>query len=1525
MSQQFPAQRTAVAIVGIGCRFPGGVEDPQGFWRLLMDGRDAIGEIPPNRIDLARYYDPKPATPGRIMTRRGGFLDHIEEFDAAFFGISPREAERLDPQHRLLLETAWEALEDAGQDASRLEGTTTGVFVGQWLSDFEGRLFADPEGVDFQMTTGSGRYAASGRISYVLGLRGPSLTLDTACSSSLVAIHLAARSIREGESVVALAGGANVILQPHISVAYSQSRMMAPDGRCKFGDASGDGYVRSEGAAIVVLKALHQAIGDGDRIYAVIRGGAINNDGRSSGSMGTPSRTGQQELLRSAYRDAGIPPSRVGYIEAHGTGTRAGDPVELGALADVLGEDRGNERKVRVGSVKTNIGHTEGAAGVAGLIKAALALHHRVVPASLHCTQPNPAIPWSEIALRIPTQPEPWPGDGTPRVAGISGFGIAGTNAHIVLEEAPQGCDMASLPQGTTPRSMLLPLSARTPEALRTAASRYARWIEEAGDACLPALCWNAATRRTALECRASFAASSAEAMAAELRLHAEADGARSAGNPSPGSPPKIAFVAPGQGAQWLGMARELSDREPVFREALQQCSAAISPYADWSLIEQLQMSPDSPGYRLDRIDVIQPTLVAIAIGYAALWRSVGIRPDAVVGHSMGEVAAACIAGVLDLDQAMRIICRRSALMGCTSGKGAMALVELSTEETHARLLGRESELSLAVSNSPRSSVISGDPKALQEVMALLEADGVFCRLVKVDVASHSPQMEPLAAVLRRELAEVQPRGGDIPIYSTVLARRAQGGEFDATYWASNLRQPVQFTQTVGRMLDDGITVFIELGPHPVLLPSVEQTAQHRQSTMTTIACGRREEPEQASFLAAVGASWAAGAQVDWSKLMSASRERPSLPLYPWQRERHWAEAAEIRPAGVDTRLPRLRRDDESMGWLHSLQWRELEPASTRTASGASPWLLVSQDAADGQSWAAALREAGVAARAIPLDGLGAALAKARADGAGARLLAIASDSDEAASLPVRVIQAVSGVPGIEARVWYLTQGAHSVDPARPVRVSPAQAALWGAARVVAEEHLEFWGGLIDADPLSGPAANAVQLAARLLADDGEDQIAIRGGQIFALRLVPERRDSLAPYRWRADATYLVTGGLGEIALSIAKTMADGGARRLVLMGRTPLPPRGEWSATSPGSVAGRRIAAVRQLEARGVAVHLATVDVGDESQLQAFLDTHRAEAWPPIRGVIHAAGSFHNELSVRMDRAAFDAVVGPKLRGAQLLDRLLPELDLFVLFSSVGAFLAQPGQANYAAANAGLDALALDRHARGLPATSIAWGVWQDTGLVNNEAGARNVAEMARQGIHSFSAEQGARLFAWLCGQPRPQAVVLPIDCGAYRRARQGRVLALMREMPDAGRAPADSAGFAARLGLASPSERRALIEVVVRETVSRVLKIPASRLDARKTLGSLGLNSLLAMELRNRLEAALERSLSATLAWNYPTVEALVAHLAGDDKPPARPAVHAAIELTPEVAGELDAVADLSDDDVALALRRPRSGGRA
>ncbi len=1508
MSRPDAPSHLPVAIVGIGCRFPGNVNGPDSFWQLLANGGDAIGDIPADRMDLGLHFRAAPE-PGRMMTRWGGFLDDIDRFDAEFFGISPREAERLDPQQRLLLETAWEALEDAGQDLLRLDAARCGVFVGQWLSDFEARLFADPASVDFQMTTGSGRYAASGRLSFALGFRGASLTVDTACSSSLAAIHLAVRSIRSGESRLALAGGANVILQPHINIAYSQSRMMAADGRCKFADASGDGYVRSEGAALIALKPLPDALTDGDRIYALIQGSALNNDGRSSGSMGTPSRVGQEELLRAAYADAGVLPGRVGYVEAHGTGTRVGDPVELAALSAVLGEGRAPGRRVHVGSVKTNIGHTEGAAGAAGVIKAALALHRGAIPPSLHCRVPNPAVPWATSPCTVPTTLVPWQDGADRRIAGVSGFGIAGTNGHVVLEAAEPVPTPARAPSRGT---QLLTVSAASADALRARAAGIAALLRAPDAPTLQDVCWTTAARRTALPHRAVFVADDRAAMADRLERVVAGEAPAAVGTVHAEAPPRVAFVLPGQGAQWIGMGRQLLAQEKVFRAALERCDAAARPFIDWSIIGQLGAEPGSDRFRLDQIDVIQPVLVALAIAYAAQLQAFGIVPDAVVGHSMGEVAAACIAGALDVAQAMRVICGRSALMRRVSGQGAMALVELSIEALRSRLAGREDQVAVAASNGPRASVMSGQPEAVRQVMAELQREGVFTRLVKVDVASHSPQMAPLATELATQLADLRPGAAEVPIYSTSLGHRVADEPLDAEYWARNLRAPVLFSTAVSQMVADGITVFLELGPHPVLLPSVQQTAP----AATTIAVGWREQAEQASLLTSVGALWSVGYRMDWRRVMQTGAA-VRLPPYPWQRERFWAEAAELRPSGAATGKGLRPPTAEQRGWLYRLAWQPSEAAGAVAAP--RRLLVLSQDLSRGDAVVEALRRRGAEASAMAFDDAEVALSDASLAGRMPdAVVALAGGDSNGAYLPLHVLQIclAAGSPGL-VRLWFVTCGAQAVTPTSNHPIAVDQAALWGAARVVAEERPDLWGGLIDLDPAASVATSADRLAAALLQPDGEDQVAYRQGQRHVLRLVPAEREHFrhGPV-WRPDASYLITGGLGGVGQQVARAMAAGGARRLILMGRTALPPRAEWSATPADSPLGERMAAVRALEALGVAVHTPAVDVGDEAALRDFLDSYAAEGWPPIRGLVHAAGTLNNRLANEMDRDTFDAVADGKLRAAQTLDRLLPQLDFFVVASSITAFLPHPGVANYAAANAGLDALAHDRRARGQPAVSLAWGPWA-VGLTRGRAAEHTVAEMGRYGIQGIPSEAGAALFAWLCGQPGTSYAVMPTDWVRFRQARSGRSGRLFQDLL-AERAADSPSEVPAQLAAAAPAERRRILEAMTRGAVAQVLNVAPARLDPRKTLGNMGLSSLLAIELRNRLEAVLQRPLSATLAWNHPTIEAIVDYLTADEPPDAAVAgdISGATPVEAPLSDALAKIAMLSDEAAMRAL---------
>lgn len=1487
-----------VAIIGIGCRFPGGVTDAEEFRSLLMEGRDAIAEIPSDRIDVAKYFDPRPATPGRMMTRWGGFLEGIGNFDAAFFGISPREAERLDPQQRLLLETAWEAVEDAGLDASTLVGSRTGVFIGQWTSDFEGRLFVDPEDVDFQMTTGSGRYAASGRLSYFLGLRGPSLTIDTACSSSLAAVQLAVRSIQTGDSTLALAGGVNVILQPHISIAYSQSRMMASDGRCKFGDASGDGYVRSEGVGVVLLKPLDRAIADGDRIHAVIRGGTLNNDGRSSGSMGTPSRLGQEELLRTAYEAAGVEPADVGYIEAHGTGTRVGDPVELGAIGQVLGAERPHGQTLFVGSVKTNIGHTEGAAGIAGLIKAALAVQSGRIPASLHLKTLNPGIAWGPCS--IPTAEVAWPDIPGPRFAGVSAFGIAGANAHVVLQEPPAPNPHPNL---LLRSACLLPLSAKSPEALRASAGRYADLLANDVGRSVQEVAWNAAVRRTALDRRAVFVADDRAAMIERLRDYAS--GGPAAAEGAVGStPPKVAFVFPGQGGQWIGMARQLMKEEPPFRDAIERCDAAARPYISWSIVSQLKAEPEAADFLLDRIDVIQPVLTAVSIAYAEQLRAMGVKPSAVVGHSMGEVAAAYIAGVISLDAAMQIICQRSDLMRTAAGKGAMALVDLAPAEIEVHLREREHEVVVAVSNSPRSSIISGDPAAVQAVIKDMTAEGIFCRLVKVDVASHSPQMDPLAAQLATELRGLTVSQGVLPIYSTVLGRPADGAEFDASYWAANLRRPVQFAEAIRRLIADGVSVFVECGPHPVLLPSIQQTAlaTHTEN-VATIATGNREDTEYGALLKVVGALWAQGVAIDWTTV-SAPAGAIRLPLYPWQRERYWAEAADMAAnpgrQSVAQRAPERVAHGGELPMAESLYVLGWVDASLAVSAPPAKWVLLADRGGVAQALAAGLNQAGVDCQIVSSDAIAGSLV-------GAGVVDLRSLDMPAMTEGVYDVLDLVRVAGTAQGVWAVTRCARATEPAERAGLSISAAAIWGLGAALATEHGDVWRGCIDLDPTASPASAAAALLQHLMSGQSGD-VALRGTRRLQprLRRTQNEAENLS-FNFRSDASYLVTGGLGTVGLAIARKMVEQGARRLVIFGRTPLPERNHWSVSDSPAVA-----AVRGLEAMGASVAYTAIDVADTTAVSAWLATYAAQNWPPIRGVVHAAGVADERLTVDLDLKAVAAVMDGKAQGALNLDRLLPELDLFLVVSSMAAVFPHPGQSAYAAANAALDALALRRQGRGLAAHSVGWGPWTGRGMMSGLLGAARLEQLERQGIRGLEAADAMSLVPRLIASGEPHVIVMPVNWAAFQSAHRGRDLSLFSEL-----LPASSEAAGEAAAAADPADRRRRIEEGVRAAISRVLKLPPARIEARKPLGDMGLTSLLAMELRNRLEALVERPLSATLAFNYPTVEALIGFLAGDAGLSSSGKASLIETTTP---ADIGALADMSDDDAALLLRRAR-----
>ncbi|WP_437760883.1 SDR family NAD(P)-dependent oxidoreductase [Sorangium sp. So ce1389] len=1831
-----------IAIIGLGCRFPGGADDPDTFFQLLLEGWDAITEVPKDRWDIDAYYSPDPDAPGKMSTRHGGFLRDIRGFDPEFFGIAPREAAGMDPQHRLLLEVSWEALERAGVPREKLAGSQTGVFVGILGSDYHLRRLQrdDPKQMDAYFGTGVLGSAAAGRVSYALGLQGPAMVVDTACSSSLVAVHLACRSLLLGECDLALAGGVNILLSPNGGVLLSRSRALAADGRCKTFDASADGYVRSEGCGVVVLKRLSAALADGDEVLAVIAGSAVNQDG-ASGGFTVPSGSSQQELIRRALAEAGVRPAEVGYVEAHGTGTPLGDPIEARALGAVLSEGRPQGKPFLLGSVKTNIGHLEAAAGIAGLIKVVLSLRHERIPPHLHLKQQNPRISPDEVPARIPTETWPWPAGAERRIAGVSSFGLSGTNAHVVVAEAPQQGAPArvdALPGG----AHLVPLSAHSEGGLKDVARAFRSFLAEGAPGSglpLADIAYTAGVRRTHHGHRLALVGKTHEELRERLGAFLDGEarpGLSSGAGAADGRPRRLVFVFPGQGSQWPSMARQLLREEPVFRAAIEACGRALRAHVDWSLLDVL--STDEAGARLDAIDVIQPVLFGIEVALAALWASLGVRPDAVIGHSMGEVAAAAVAGALSLEDAARVICQRSRLARRVSGRGAMAVVDLPMDQAAALLRGLEDRVSIAVSNSPRSTVLSGDTVALSGILEQLKRDNVFCRPIKVDFASHSPHVDPLRADLLAALAGLEPRPPTTRMYSTVIEGPDEVPPLDATYWMRNLREPVLFSAAVQRALADGHDLFIEMSPHPILLPAIEQILVHVGRSGLALPSLRREQDERAEVLASLGALHAAGYRVDFRRLHPAGGKLVQLPRYPWQNEPYWFDdapsegverqrpsarrrreshpvlgehvaspsqpglhlweidvdaetfpylkdhrihgtvvvpgmayislglsaaeevfgpgshalidvefrsalflpegagartlqttvvpdgtggmrlhihsraskaggggdaedpwiehmSARIEPGGAANATATLdaqemaamearcdqeitpadfyralaevgnqfgprhqgvvrlrRRDGEALGhvtlppllaaeaglyvahpalldscfqvglaavpagedgedvderlgikkafmpvriarftahgrpgaslvshahvashegsdiaegvrlvdgegrvvieatgiegqylerstdtalptsldaWLYEIAWQEkprggADGAGPHAPPPSSAWLLLADERGAGEALAKRLAAQGEESILVSLGD-----AYERMDSRRFRVRAAAAADmtrllEEAFSASGRACRGVVHLVGLDApterlthaalleaqrracmsvahllqavaqrgwsappRLWLVTRGAQRLD-GDAVAPAVAQAPLWGLGRVLAEEHPSLWGGLLDLSPAVAPADQIELLCEQIRLPDGEDQLAFRGGRRYVARLVrrPHGAGKTRPLRLRTDGTYLITGGLGGIGLEVARWMVGQGARRLILMGRTRLPPRAAWGSLEEGAPLAHTIAAIREMESLGASIHLAAVDVSDEAELSAYLAAFRGEGWPPIRGVIHAAAVVKDAPLLQLDQAILMANLQAKLAGGYLLHQLLADdpLDLFVLFSSGSAVLSSPFFGAYAAANAFLDALAHARSAEGRPALSINWGFWAEVGLVARAQKERG-GSLAPQGMGQFTPKQAFEVMKMLLERDAVQTMVAPVNWLLWGRAhptsaRSPLLTELINER-SAVRAPGSQTPQAPPLRgellqIEPGWRRRAKLEAYIQEQVGQVLRLSPSKVGLNKPIGSLGLDSLMGLELRNRFEASMGLTLPATLVWTYPTVAALADHLA-------------------------------------------------
>ncbi|MEU0744381.1 SDR family NAD(P)-dependent oxidoreductase, partial [Streptomyces sp. NPDC006134] len=1482
-----------IAVVAMAVRLPGGVRTPEQFWELLSGGRDAVTGLPADRgWDLEALLHPDPARPGTVRQRSGGFLHDAADFDADFFGISPREALAMDPQQRLLLEVSWEALERAGISPGTVRGTPTGVFTGVIAQEYGPRLADGGTDVGGYLVTGTTTSVASGRIAYTLGLEGPAVTVDTACSSSLVALQLACRSLRAGETDLALAGGATVMPTPGMLVDFSRLGALAPDGRCKAFSADADGFGMAEGAAVLLLERLSDARRLGHPVLGLIRAVAVNQDGASNG-LSAPSGRAQARVIRQALAEAGLSAADVDAVEAHGTGTRLGDPIEARAVIEAYGTGRPADRPLWLGSVKSNIGHTQAAAGVTGVIKMLLAMAHGTLPRTLHADRPSPEVDWSRGEVRLLTDPVPWPDADGPRRAGVSSFGISGTNAHAIVE-GPPAQEPATGPTGDRTAGpdrrhacVVAPwvVSAHSEAALRTQAGRLAAHLREHPGHTATDVAFSLATTRAEARHRAAFVPDGrAEALAALDALAGGGTGDAVVDTARAGSSP--VFVLPGQGWQWAGMAVRLYDTSPVFARAMDECAAALEPHLDFSVLPFLRAEAAAadgrPGAGLstDRVDVVQPVLFAVMVSLAALWRAHGVEPAAVIGHSQGEIAAACVAGALSLDDAARLVAVRSRVIARLRGHGGMAAVATDAAELTRRLGRYDGRLEIAALNGPRSVVVAGPDDDLDHLVAALDAEGVRARRLPVDYASHTAHMEDARAALDEELGEIEPLPGAVPFFSTVTGDWADPAALDRAYWFRNLRETVRFEPAVRALVEQGHRAFIELSAHPVLTSAIEETGHEAGEDLVTVGTVRRGHDGPEDFARALAAAWAAGVPVRWESVFLGIRARPvPLPTSPFRRERFWWE-----PAPDAGTTPGGAAGDEGAALRYRIDWQRV-PDPEPSAAGPQSWLVVRYDgAAEAAARAAraSLEAAGATVRDLVIAAVPTRAELARilrhaagdTDRTGVLSLLAVDETGEDAGTPlglpslggtVVLAQALAD-SGLDGPLWCLTEAVQVTGPdERPG--DPAREALWGLGRVIALEHPGHWGGLIDV-PAGATAEITRSLVGVLTGGSGEDQVALRPEGVFARRwkrAAPRPRTT--PPSWAPTGTALVTGGTGGIGRHVARWLARRGAPHIVLAGRSgpDAPGAGELAA---------------ELRALGCAVTLAACDVGDRDALRSLLGSLPADQ--PLTSVFHTAATLDDGTLDTLTGERIERAGRAKALGARNLHELTADAPLtaFVLFSSFASAFGAPGLGCYAPGNAYLDGLARQRRAEGLPATSVAWGTWAGSGMAEGPVAER----FRRHGVVEMVPEEALDALQTALDRAEVCPVIIDIEWErfllAYTAQRPTRLFDALPEARGAREAARREHGAAGTplgdLADRSAAERgRALLDLVRQHAAAVLGHRDAERISPERAFLELGFDSLASVELRNRLTAATGLRLPTTLVYDHPHARAVASHL--------------------------------------------------
>ena len=1536
-AESSPVPDDAIAIIGMGCRYPGGANSPDAFWDLLRNGVDAVTAIPADRWDGDAFFDADADAPGKIAAREGAFLDGVADFDPEYFGISPFEARQMDPQQRLFLEVAMEALESAGLTREQLAGSACAVYVGvhSHSSDYYGMQVARLESVDTYTSTGTAHSVLANRLSYFLDLRGPSMAIDTACSSSLVALHQACLSLRARESTVAIAAGVNLMLSPEASVAFSKLRVLSPGARCRTFDAAADGMARGEGCGVVVVKRLRDAVRDGDPLLAIIRGTAVNQDGATNG-LTAPSTPSQVAVIRSALGVAQLDASRVSFVETHGTGTALGDPIEVDAIAETYGAPRAAGDVVVLGALKTNIGHLEGAAGIAGVIKTVLCIRHRQIPQNLHFVRRNPLVRLEGTSIELATAPRAWNAVGGSRVGAVSSFGFGGTNAHVILEEVPAELEVVtragrateSDPAATALHPLVL--SAHSERALDALVERWRVALRSELGANAPRdVAYTAALRRSHHAHRMAVLGATTSAWADRLDAYARARDRETLPTLMVGERRKVAFAFCGQGPQWFAMGRELAAREPVFRRVLEQVAVAVRRIAGWDLLAEL--SKDEATSRIHATEVTQPAIFAIQMGLVALWRSWGITPDFVIGHSMGEIAAACTAGAIDLDEGARVAVFRGRAVSQAEGLGSMIALPISRDAALQAITGLEDRVGIAAVNAPASVVLAGDEESLGTVTAALRARGIEGRALEVRYASHSPQMEPLVGWLRDALGVVTHRAPNMPMFSSISHGLVDSAMLDAAHWGVGLRRSVDFAGGVRAALDAGCRAFVDIAPHPVMAGYVRECADEARLDVVAVASLRRNVDDSAQMLQSLGELYESGVNPQWGAVLGERGQVVPLPAYPWQHARYWIAATPRRPSGdVIATTAEV---------LHDIRWIEAAGINASRDAHLRPRVILGGSTALQAELSVRSQRDTVTCGLFNGDDVPAAIAAA--SDAGADILDLramtqtstATVSESAARTATELQTLLSALSSRDeaairgVRVWSVTRGAQAVHATE--RPDAAQAAAWGIGRVAAVELPTLWGGLVDLDPAASASRDADDLLHAMTQHATEYESAYRAGRrrVPRLHAMPPSHNTVSAV---GDGYFVVTGGLGGVGLVVAEWLAARGAQRIALLGRTPLPARDRWDDDALPADIRQRIDGVRAIEAHGATVCTVSLDVADADAMQRFAADRRTAGWGSARGILHCAVAMQFALLTDRNDAEIAAVMRAKIGGAESLLEVFSgdAPEFMIMFSSLAVLLGERGQGAYAAANAALDAWTLARRQDGTRVSVINWGAWLDTGLAASRGGALVTDTLALRGVLPVSRQTAtAALGAVIAGNIASAAVFTVGVAEVPAPALDAwRVLDGLQRNAAIAAPSAVASARAELLAIGGPKARLVRLTAMVHEVIATMLGLDESRIAADHPLGPMGMDSLLAIRIRRRCERMFDLTLPGMALFSYPTVASFSGMLferlelgasSGDGTTDSGPAPAARTAVS-------EAISELSDDDALAALRSRRPARR-